>query len=105
MTGAAMDRAPGSGIAHPHPPRRRRVGPYHPRAVSYTMPLAVLAVGAHLDPERYEVTIVDGRLESDPAAALAARLDGALCLGVSVLTGAPIADAVRLSRGAPAGWR
>ena len=81
---------------------RRRVVLYNPRAVFYTMPLAVLAVGAHLDPERYEVTIVDGRLERDPEAALAKRLDGALCLGVTVLTGAPIADAVRLSRAAKA---
>jgi radical SAM superfamily enzyme YgiQ (UPF0313 family) len=97
-----MDRTPGAGAFLPHPPRRRRVVLYNPRAVFYTMPLAVLAVGAHLDPERYEVTIVDGRLESDPAAALAARLDGALCLGVTVLTGAPIADAVRLSRAAKA---
>jgi anaerobic magnesium-protoporphyrin IX monomethyl ester cyclase len=81
---------------------RRRVVLYNPRAVFYTMPLAVVAVGSHLDPERYEVTIVDGRLESDPVAALRARLDGALCLGVTVLTGAPIADAVRLSRAAKA---
>jgi anaerobic magnesium-protoporphyrin IX monomethyl ester cyclase len=102
MSGAASDRSPGTGVSYPRPPRRRRVVLYNPCAVFYTMPLAVLAVGSHLDPERYEVTIVDGRLESDPAAALAARLDGALCLGVTVLTGAPIADAVRLSRAAKA---
>src|SRR6185295_5378405 len=51
-------------------------------------------------PERYEVVIVDGRLEDDPAAAVLTQLDGALCLGVSVLTGAPIADAVAISRAA-----
>jgi len=38
--------------------------------VFYTMPLSLLAVGSHLDPERYEVQIVDGRLEADPAAAV-----------------------------------
>jgi anaerobic magnesium-protoporphyrin IX monomethyl ester cyclase len=75
---------------------------YNPRAVFYTMPLALLAIGSHLDPERYEVVIVDGRLESDPIAAVRAHLDGALCLGVTVLTGAPIADAVALSRAAKA---
>lgn len=90
--------APGRSLAA----ARRRVVLYNPRAVFYTMPLAVLAVGSHLDPDRYAVTIVDGRLESDPAAALRERLDGALCLGVTVLTGAPIADAVRLSRAAKA---
>ncbi len=82
--------------------RRHKVVLYNPRAVFYTMPLALVAVGSHLDPERYEVVIVDGRLEADPAAAVRAHLDGALCLGVTVLTGAPIADAVAVSRAAKA---
>src|SRR4051812_37946039 len=82
--------------------KRQRVVLYNPRAVFYTMPLALLAVGSHLDPERYEVVIVDGRLEADPAAAVLSLLDGALCLGVTVLTGAPIADAVAVSRAAKA---
>lgn len=81
---------------------RIKVVLYNPQAVFYTMPLALLAVGSHLDPERYEVVIVDGRLESDPAGAVLAHLDGALCLGVSVLTGGPIEDAVRISRAAKA---
>lgn len=84
--------------------KRAKVVLYNPQAVFYTMPLALLAVGSHLDPERYEVVIVDARLERDPAAALRAQLDGALCLGISVLTGAPIDDAVRASRLAKA-WR
>jgi radical SAM superfamily enzyme YgiQ (UPF0313 family) len=62
------------------------------------MPLALLAIGSELDPERYEVIIVDGRLEPDPERALLAQLEGALCLGVTVLTGAPISDALRISR-------
>jgi radical SAM superfamily enzyme YgiQ (UPF0313 family) len=77
---------------------RHRVVLYNPQAVFYTMPLALLAVGSHLDPERYEVVIVDARLERDPDAALRRALDGALCLGVTVLTGGPIADAVHASR-------
>lgn len=79
---------------------RPKVVLYNPRAVFHTMPLALVAVGSHLDPERYEVVIVDGRLEEDPAAAVARHLDGALCLGVSVLTGEPIRDAVAVSRAA-----
>jgi anaerobic magnesium-protoporphyrin IX monomethyl ester cyclase len=82
--------------------KRHRVVLYNPRAVFYTMPLSLLAVGSHLDPERYEVRIVDGRLEADPAAAVRQALDGALCLGLTVLTGAPIADAVAISRAAKA---
>ena len=81
---------------------RKKILLYNPRAVFYTMPLALLAIGSHLDPERYEVLIVDGRLEDDPAAALDAHLDDALCLGVTVLTGAPIRDAVEISRHAKA---
>lgn len=81
---------------------RSKIVLYNPQAVFYTMPLALLAVGSHLDPERYEVVIVDARLESDPLAALRSHLDGALCLGVTVLTGAPIEDAIRASRAAKA---
>lgn len=81
---------------------RIKVVLYNPRAVFYTMPLALLAVASHLDPEIYEPVIIDGRLESDPEAAVLAQLDGALCLGVTVLTGGPIEDAVRISRAAKA---
>ncbi|HYD25804.1 MAG TPA: radical SAM protein [Croceibacterium sp.] len=82
--------------------RRIKIVLYNPRAVFFQMPLALLAVGSHLDPERYEVVIVDGRLEADAAAAVLAQLDGAACLGVTVLTGAPILDAVAISRAAKA---
>jgi len=78
--------------------RRAKIVLYNPRAVFFTMPLALLAIGSELDPERYEVIIIDGRLESDSEQALLSQLDGALCLGVTVLTGAPIADALRISR-------
>jgi radical SAM superfamily enzyme YgiQ (UPF0313 family) len=82
--------------------RRRKVVLYNPRAVFFTMPLGLLAVGSDLDPARYEVVIVDGRLEDDPVAAVGAHLDDAVCLGVSVLTGDPIRDAVLISRAAKA---
>jgi len=62
------------------------------------MPLALVAIGSHLDPTRFEVVIVDGRLEDDPIGRLDAALEGALCLGVTVLTGAPLKDAVAVSR-------
>jgi anaerobic magnesium-protoporphyrin IX monomethyl ester cyclase len=77
---------------------RLKVVLYNPKAVFFTMPLALLAIGSALDPEQYEVVIVDGRLEPDPLAALEPHLDDALCLGVTVLTGAPISDALRVSR-------
>jgi radical SAM superfamily enzyme YgiQ (UPF0313 family) len=71
---------------------------YNPRAVFFTMPLALIAVGSALDPSRYDVRIVDGRLEADPVRALLDATAGALCLGVTVLTGAPLRDALAVTR-------
>jgi anaerobic magnesium-protoporphyrin IX monomethyl ester cyclase len=84
------------------PPRRGRlkIVLYNPRAVFFTMPLALLAIGSQLDPDLYEVVTIDGRLEPDPESAVLSQLEGALCLGVTVLTGAPIADALQISRAA-----
>jgi radical SAM superfamily enzyme YgiQ (UPF0313 family) len=82
--------------------RRRKVVLYNPRAVFFTMPLGPLAVASHLPESRYDVAVVDGRLEADPIEAVLSHLEGALCLGVSVLTGAPIRDALEISRAAKA---
>ena len=79
---------------------RAKVVLYNPRAVFFTMPLALVAVGSHLDPRRYRVVVIDGRLTADPEAAVAAEAEDAVCLGVTVLTGAPIRDAVAVSRAA-----
>jgi len=73
---------------------------YNPYAVFYTMPLALVTVASHLDRERFRPVLIDGRLEEDPVAAVLRELDGALCLGVTVLTGAPIHDAIRVTRAA-----
>jgi radical SAM superfamily enzyme YgiQ (UPF0313 family) len=81
---------------------RRKVVLYNPRAVFFTMPLALLAIGSALDPAEYEVVIVDGRLDPDAEKAVASAVEGAICLGVTVLTGAPISDALRVSRAAKA---
>jgi anaerobic magnesium-protoporphyrin IX monomethyl ester cyclase len=84
-------------------PQRRgrlKIVLYNPRAVFFTMPLALLAIGSQLDPDLYEVVTIDGRLEPDPESAVLSQLEGALCLGVTVLTGAPIADALQISRAA-----
>lgn len=83
---------------------RQKIVLYNPRAVFFTMPLGLLAVGSALDPTRYEVVIIDGRLESDPETRVVAELEGALCLGVSVLTGAPLGDALEVIRRAKAAF-
>lgn len=71
---------------------------YNPRAVFHTMPLALVALGSALDRAQVDVSIVDGRLEADPVATMVAAARDALCVGISVLTGAPIRDALTVSR-------
>ena len=82
--------------------QRQRVVFYNPKAVFFTMPLALITVASELDPEEYEPVLVDGRLEEDPVRAVVSQLDDALVLGVTVLTGAPIRDAIEVSRAAKA---
>lgn len=62
------------------------------------MPLALVAIASALDRSKVDVVIIDGRLERDPVRAVVEASRGALCLGVSVLTGAPIHDALAVSR-------
>jgi radical SAM superfamily enzyme YgiQ (UPF0313 family) len=71
---------------------------YNPQAVFYTMPLGVLAVASQLDREQFDVRIIDGRLESNPVETVLRETRDALCLGVSVLTGAPLKDALKVLR-------
>jgi radical SAM superfamily enzyme YgiQ (UPF0313 family) len=79
---------------------RLKVVLYNPQAVFFTMPLALLAIGSELDPEKYEIVTIDGRLEADAVSAVLSNIEGAVCLGVTVLTGAPISDALQISRAA-----
>jgi anaerobic magnesium-protoporphyrin IX monomethyl ester cyclase len=89
----------GMTAVNQQPPRgRTKIVLYNPQAVFFTMPLALLAIGSELDPARYEVVIIDARLEADAQQAVLSQLDGALCVGVTVLTGAPISDALQISR-------
>jgi radical SAM superfamily enzyme YgiQ (UPF0313 family) len=75
---------------------------YNPPCVFWTMPLALLAIGSAVDRERFEVVVVDGRLE--PVETLLAHLEDAVCLGVTVLTGAPLGEALKITRIAHARW-
>ncbi len=77
---------------------RRKVLLYNPRGESHILPLALIHIGSVL-PE-FEVQIIDGRIELTPESTVAERSDDAVCLGVTVLTGKPILDALRASRAA-----
>jgi radical SAM superfamily enzyme YgiQ (UPF0313 family) len=71
---------------------------YQPRCEGHMLPLALVHVGSMFPAGR--VVIVDGRLERDPARRIAELAPDALALGVSVLTGAPILDALAVTRAA-----
>ncbi len=78
--------------------KRHKVVLYNPQAVFFTLPLALLAIGSELDPRFYEVIIIDARVDPEAHTTVLSHLEGALCVGVTVLTGAPISDALQVSR-------
>ncbi|MFN8396241.1 MAG: radical SAM protein [Bacteroidia bacterium] len=82
----------------PRPITRRKVVLYNPKALFFDMPLALLAIGSQLDAARYEVVIIDGRMAADPVAEVLKHVRGAVCFGVTALTGSPLRDALDVSR-------
>jgi radical SAM superfamily enzyme YgiQ (UPF0313 family) len=78
--------------------KRQKVVLYNPRADFYTLPLALMALASALDRKRYHVVLVDGRLEDRPPERVVRETENALCLGVTVLTGKPLGDALRVTR-------
>lgn len=78
----------------------KRVVLYQPRGEGHILPLALVHIGSMFPRDR--VVLVDGRLERDPAGRIAELARDAVVLGVSVLTGAPILDALAVSRAAKA---
>jgi anaerobic magnesium-protoporphyrin IX monomethyl ester cyclase len=78
--------------------QRQKIILYNPKSVFFDMPLALLAIGSPLDPEKYEVIIVDGRIDDNPSKTIESHLNEALCFGVTSLTGSPIKDAIQISR-------
>ena len=63
-------------------------------------PLALIAVAGPLVTEGYEVKIIDTALEPDYLGAVMRELDGALCLGMSLVTGPMIKGAIEVGRAA-----
>jgi len=80
---------------------RRSVVFYNPAAPYYTLPLQFLALASVIDRSRYSVHVIDARIEKnvdEAHAKLRALLPDAVCVGISVITGTPIRDAVAASR-------
>jgi radical SAM superfamily enzyme YgiQ (UPF0313 family) len=77
---------------------RKKILLYNPIAVFFDMPLALLAIGSVLDTEKYEVIIIDGRIDKKPIETINKHIKDALCFGVTVLTGRPIKDALNITQ-------
>lgn len=77
---------------------KKKVVLYNPKAVFFDMPLALLAVASSLDATKYEVVIIDGRLEKEPLLKIEQHLIDTKIFGVTVLTGSPLMDALNVSR-------
>ncbi len=78
--------------------KRRPVVLYQPRDEGAWMPLGLLALASHLSGEH--VVVVDGRFDLAPEARVAELASNASCLGVTVRTGPPLRDALRVSAAA-----
>lgn len=68
------------------------------RSKEASPPLAPIAVAAPLLKAGYEVVIIDSTVEKHYVNAVLDQLDGALCLGISIITGPMIEEAVCLAR-------
>ena len=77
---------------------RSKVLLFNPQSEFYAMPLGLLAVGSALDRDRYDVRIFDARIRPNAAEALLAEAQDALCVGMTVFSGPPIGEALRVSR-------
>lgn len=77
---------------------RHKVVLYNPKAVFFDMPLALLAIGSALDPEQYEVVIVDARIDENPFERLKKACEDAVIFGVTALTGSPVLDALKMTQ-------
>lgn len=62
------------------------------------MPLALLAIGSVLDPEKFEVVLIDGRIEADVEALIRLHIEDTICFAATVITGSSIIDALEFSR-------
>ncbi|MFN7976243.1 MAG: radical SAM protein [Acidobacteriota bacterium] len=83
---------------------RRTVLLYNPKAPYYAMPLALLAIASELAAKGFAPVIVDARIDPDPLRTISASAGEALYLGLTVLIGAPLADAIDLCRRVRQRW-
>ena len=61
-------------------------------------PLALISIAAPLVTAGYDVKIVDSALEADYRGAVLGEIEGALCLGISVITGPMVREAAEIGK-------
>lgn len=71
---------------------------YNPKTPTYTFPLGLMAIASYLDQDKYDIEIVDGRINDDCISRVAKASDNLLCIGVTAWTGEPIRCALNISR-------
>jgi radical SAM superfamily enzyme YgiQ (UPF0313 family) len=62
------------------------------------MPLALLAIGSVIDQKKYEVIIIDARVEENIVELIKQHIHNTICFGVTIITGAPIKDGLYISK-------
>ena len=77
---------------------RKKIILYNPKTVFFDMPLALLAIGSVIDKKKYEVIIIDARIEENVIDLIKNHIQDTICFGITVITGAPIKDALHISR-------
>lgn len=77
---------------------RKKIILYNPKTVFFDMPLALLAIGSVIDVEKYEVIIIDARVEENVVELIEQHIHSAICFGVTIITGAPIKDGLYISK-------
>ncbi len=76
----------------------KKVVLYNPQSPFFDMPLALLSIGTNLEQHGYTVVIVDARMEDQPMEKLLYHAKDAFIIGMSVLTGAPLKDAITAAK-------
>lgn len=72
--------------------------PLEEKGYSLEIPLSILAVAAPVFSEGYEVVLIDERLHEEPEQAVLTAAEGALCVGVSTITGYQLKRSIHYSR-------
>src|SRR5689334_2118008 len=68
------------------------------RSIEAAPPLALLALAPLLEQRGYTVEIIDSTVEPHFIERILARLDKSVCIGISIVTGTMIEEAIQVAR-------